>query len=543
MSSLYKYKSEVRDDVESLIDAIGKQKFAQDYAQFSTKKTTVDGINSKTFEFINKWVEMNLYDKARLKFNLNKGGININFDKTLQLSRRYITARNLGLNPKVAVVGFLTTMYNHIVYTLTGQRYSTKETLASMLDIASRTLFKHLLGARTIANPYTKDKMLVIMSNFGMANQWDNTISHTNRNRFIQGAFKQSIYGFMSTADILSKQQIIQSTLRAHHYVNGEFLTKYDIKIRRVKNGEEWFNRAMSQYNKNKSLWDLIDTSTGEIKIIGDNSDYKAAYKKSEFKIKNRCVKYAEEADGMATPLQRSLLVRSWAGVLVMLHRQYFPLLLDKYFGKRVYDYDMQEYKNGLHRNIFDLLSSLTGHNIITSGLIWGSVGTLFLGPVLGGGIGTVAGIISHTRIRNKNKSNGIKSKGVRKAFKDYIDDKSSDEAYVKSLSNKYQLKQTASEIALYIGISQLSALATAYAKSSDDDDEWWKYMLAYWLEAFKWESFNPYRIDDISNNFKTVSAATSLSDAFGTIEQGVASGVTNRLFPRISMLYDPSLM
>lgn len=543
MSSLYKYKSEVRDDVESLIDAIGKQKFAQDYAQFSTKKTTVDGINSKTFEFINKWVEMNLYDKARLKFNLNKGGININFDKTLQLSRRYITARNLGLNPKVAVVGFLTTMYNHIVYTLTGQRYSTKETLASVLDVASRTLFKHLLGARTIGNPYTKDKMLVIMSNFGMANQWDNTISHTNRNRFVQAAFKQSIYGFMSTADILSKQQITQSTLRAHHYVNGEFLTKYDIRMRRVKNGEDWFNNAMSQYNKNKSLWDLIDTSTGQIKITGDNPDYKAAYKKSEFKIKSRCVKYAEEADGMATPLQRSLLVRSWAGVLVMLHRQYFPLMLDKYFGKRVYDYDMQEYKNGLHRNIFDLLSSLTGHNIITSGLIWGSVGTLFLGPVLGGGIGTVAGIINHMHIRNKNKANGIKPKSIKKAFKDYIDNKSSDEAYVKSLSNKYQLKQTASEIALYIGVSQLAVLATAYAKSSDDDDEWWKYMLAYWLEAFKWEAFNPYRIDDISNNFKTVSAATSITDALGAIGQGTASGVMNRFFPRASMLYDPSLM
>jgi hypothetical protein len=78
----------------------------------------------------------------------------------------------------------------------------------------------------------------------------------------------------------------------------------------------------------------------------------------------------------------------------------------------------------------------------------------LFLGPVLGGGIGTVAGIISHIHTRNKNKANGVKSKGVIKAFKDFIDDKSSDEAYVKSLSNKYQLKQTASEIALYIGIS-----------------------------------------------------------------------------------------
>jgi hypothetical protein len=33
--------------------------------------------------------------------------------------------------------------------------------------------------------------------------------------------------------------------------------------MRRVKNGEDWFNGAMKQYNKNKSLWDLIDTSTG----------------------------------------------------------------------------------------------------------------------------------------------------------------------------------------------------------------------------------------------------------------------------------------
>nr|DAY15035.1 MAG TPA: hypothetical protein [Caudoviricetes sp.] len=67
--------------------------------------------------------------------------------------------------------------------------------------------------------------------------------------------------------------------------------------------------------------------------------------------------------------------------------------------------------------------------------------------------------------------------------------------------------------------------------------------MLAYWLEAFKWEAFNPYRIDDISNNFKTVSAATSITDALGAIGQGTASGVMNRFFPRASMLYDPSLM
>jgi len=64
-----------------------------------------------------------MYDKARIRLNIGS----FNYDKTLSLSRRYVTALNLGLNPKVAVVGFLTTMYNHLVFSLTGQRYSAKE--------------------------------------------------------------------------------------------------------------------------------------------------------------------------------------------------------------------------------------------------------------------------------------------------------------------------------------------------------------------------------------------------------------------------------
>lgn len=67
-------------------------------------------------------------------------------------------------------------------------------------------------------------------------------------------------------------------------------------------------------------------------------------------------------------------------------------------------------------------------------------------------------------------------------------------------------------------------------------------YMLAYWMEAFKWESFNPYRIDDIANNIKTVSAATSLSDGIENFMQGTATGIANRIFPRQSILSNPSL-
>ena len=537
MSALYKNKSKIRDDVESLIDAVGKQRFGRgDLVQFSNSKVAKDGTDTRLFKYLNSFVEMNMYDKARIRLNIGS----FNYDKTLSLSRRYVTALNLGLNPKVAVVGFLTTMYNHLVFSLTGQRYSAKECMQTMLDVASRFVFKHLFGARTIANPYTKDKMLVVMKDFGLANQWENTTQHTNRIRAIQATYKQSIYGLMSACDVMSKQHIAQSALRAHHFVNGEFLTKYDIQINRFKNGEDWYNDAMKQYKKGVSLWDVIDTSTGAIKMKDDK--YKAAWEKSKFKVKNRCVKYSEEADGMATKLQRTLLVKSWAGILLMIHRQYFPLMLDKYFGNRVYDYDMQEYKNGLHRNMFNLISKTTGNNLLLSTLAWSSLGTLFFNPAMGSVIGAAIGVGNYLRVRRNNKKNGIKPEGVIKQVKKYFNDKSSDKAYVNSLSNKYQLKQTMSEIALYAVVNQISAFMYGMAKESDKDDEWWKYMLAYWMEAFKWESFNPYRIDDIANNIKTVSAATSLSDGLENFMQGTATGIANRIFPRQSILSNPSL-
>ncbi len=537
MSALYKNKSKIRDDVESMIDAVGKQRFGRgDLVQFSKSKVAKDGTDTRLFKYLNNFVEMNMYDKARIRINIGS----FNYDKTLSLARRYVTALNLGLNMKVAVVGFLTTMYNHVVFTLTGQRYGIKESMQSMLDVASRFVFKHLLGAKTIANPHTKDKMLVVMKDFGLANQWENSTQHTNRIRVVQAAFKQSVYGLMSACDIMSKQHIAQSSLRAHHLVNGEFLTKYDIQLNRFKNGENWYNDAMKQYKKGVSLWDVIDTSTGAIKMKDEK--YKQAWEKSKFKVKNRCVKYSEEADGMATKLQRTLLLKSWAGILLMIHRQYFPLMLDKYFGKRVYDYDMQEYKNGLHRNMFNLISNTTGNNLLLSTLAWSGLGTLFFNPAMGSVIGAAIGIGNYFRVRRNNKKYGIKHEGIVKQVKKYFNDKSSDKAYVNSLSNKYQLKQTLSEIALYAIINQLSAFMYGMAKESDKDDEWWMYMLAYWMEAFKWESFNPYRIDDIANNIKTVSAATSLSDGIENFMQGTATGIANRIFPRQSILSNPSL-
>ena len=42
----------------------------------------------------------------------------------------------------------------------------------------------------------------------------------------------------------------------------------------------------------------------------------------------NKALKNAEQADGMATRLQKAMMTRNFLGAFVLIHRQYIPLML-----------------------------------------------------------------------------------------------------------------------------------------------------------------------------------------------------------------------
>jgi len=70
----------------------------------------------------------------------------------------------------------------------------------------------------------------------------DKSYSHTNRNknllgRVVQGIYEHSIYGIMSSLDFLIKSQIACSVLFSYRYLDGQFMTKNDIKNDRWLHG------------------------------------------------------------------------------------------------------------------------------------------------------------------------------------------------------------------------------------------------------------------------------------------------------------------
>lgn len=541
MSARYRNKLNVRDEVETLADVVHD-------SEFRSGDKVVQGAESKQFRFLDNWLEMNLYDTMRIQKSVKIYGTPYTWclDKTLNIVKQTATARNLGLSISVAGVGYFTNMLTALTWAITGRRFGMEMIGQSIKSTIWSALKAFVTAPKSMRNPLATDKTQVIMEQFDIAEQGSLIQHDTDRNRLGMYLWQNHIYGIMRRLDWLSKGTIMQSVLRSYRYVDGEFTTDSNLKLHRLEMSEEEYKRKMNAYKSAKSLWDCIDTSTSEITITG-GAEYENAYKDVQYEVISRCKKWSAEADGMATDMQRIIAMRSWVGLFVAMHRQYLPLMLDKYYGQRVLDYDTGEYKNGIHRNMFNFVMNLTGANMFTAGLMWGGLGTVFLGSLFGPInmliAGAVAGIAANQHKRRSNKKAGKKTLGLKESFEQYFGDESSVEAYQESLMNKSQLKESLSTIAMYQVISLIADALALWADSSDDD-EWLKnlkYLAVLIARKVQWEYYTPYRTDDLLNNFKSATAATSLSDAVSNAAGGVtgaAISLAHSIFPR--SLFDP---
>jgi hypothetical protein len=174
--------------------------------------------------------------------------------------------------------------------------------------------------------------------------------------------------------------------------------------------------------------------------------DHKDEYDKVDYLVRSRIEKIAERADGMATAAQKAAITQSWVGALILIHRQYLPLMLQERFSDPVYDYDMQMYKNGQFKIFRDFLVA-TMRGSVLGGIGAGALGGFLIGNTLGAAIGAIGGGIYSAYARKKYGSKSMKE--VYREFTDYTKSDEYSDA-IKSIYNKRALKQVGSEIAIY---------------------------------------------------------------------------------------------
>ena len=525
MSATYSEKLKIKDDCEAIVDWMERSKF--DVGEKSLK----NGKDSNTYQYASTMLEMHLYGVMRQKFKLSKY---IEINQTFATIKQFTTAKNLGLNPKVAAVGFLTSQYQHLINAIVGQRYGKRDAAMAMLDVVERVVVRNLLGARYVGNHLSKDLMMVCAEFFNISDQAQKKYEHTNRNRILQSISGNSVFGMLSSLDFLSKSSIMISVLKSYRFVDGEFITKDDVKMDKAAMSDYEYKQKLNKFklfrrHSTPSLWScLYVTKEGKLEC---KDEYKEAWNKCKYVVKNRIVKFSEDADGMATPMQRAAMSQTWLGAFVLIHRQYLPLMLQSAYGKRVYDYDTHQYKNGRFRLLLQFMNELMQNSLLSGVPASMLIGSAFGGPA-GAALGASIAVVQRIIGAYKHKKNHIKSKTTKQIIKERFYDSSSIKSHHDSQTNKYQLKQMFFEILLYNAL--IAPAVSIFCKYADDSDDWWIQMLAYWFRAFQWESYTAYRLDDLFNNIRSVTAAESVIDG---VEQAVGS-LSHFISPRETLIY-----
>ena len=407
MSSRYKERSKIKDDCESILDLIKGQKFKQTSRFGRTKrekngtvKITGDNVGeSNAYKFAKQLIERDLYDIQRLPTRL----MGLDFSKILSLLKRITTARNLGMNPKVAVVGFFTTMFTHIVNGLVGYKYGTREVFNAAI-ITMNEFGSNFAGCKFIGDRLTKNKLMLLLEMLDMSDQSERKTEHSNRNRWLQALYKNSTFGIMSACDIYSKATIAVATLLSYRLVDGKFMTKHMIEETRYTVGEEEYKRLMKEFHRSKvNAYNIFegDSKAWQLKVNSNDTklkvkeEYKEAWEQIKATAANKAIKNAEQADGMATRLQKAMMTRSFLGAFVLIHRQYIPLMLAQTWGKRIYDFDAREYKNAQFRTLFKYCGNVAASNSLAAVGAGAFVGLAFGGfaftPIFGCSVGALA--------------------------------------------------------------------------------------------------------------------------------------------------------
>lgn len=538
----FENKNAIQADCESIVDMLGNRTVKKtSITAKGVRKKEISGELSNTYKAASKFLEMNLYNKRKQLNHIQIKGKSINLGKFASVARALGTAINLGCSFSVAAVGAFSTAISHIVQSITGQHYGMREAFNAGMQaiydlittspftlagtIAGSMIMNPLLGvpiglfAGSIAdlkilrrgliqNRYTNNLTMARMEMFNIGDQGTRKYKNSNRIEAVNVVNDNWCYGMLTFADFITKSQIMNSTLMSYRFYKGEFCTKEDLKINFINKPLSEYKKALKEWHKGVSIFSLQEIKNGYVVIKDKYKQYEKAYNQVLPVLHARIQKYSASADGMQTSTQKSAITQNALGAFVMMHRQYLPTMLQERWSHETWDYDTQQMSGGIFR----------------SALRWGTTRDLISAA-------WCAAIDAFTHM-SLEKGHETYNKKL------YGDNASATDILNKTYS-EYKLKQIGAEVALtIIAIPTMVSILESILDDNDKRKDKMLNMLLYIAYRSMWESKTPYLFSDLSNNIKTVTAETSVTDK---VQNLLDSGLRTYL-PQSNSLLDTFL-
>lgn len=340
------------------------------------------------------------------------------------------------------------------------------------------------------------------MELFNIAEQGEKKYRNTNRNAVVNTITNNWCFGLLTASDYLVKGSILDTTLAAHRFFRGQFLSKDDILMKygdknSITGGEE-YQKMLQEWKEGKTMLQVLKEAHRKgdrTNMFNIASEYKEAFDKSFATVRNRAQQIGARADGVMLPHQKAAFMTSMVGQAIMMHKQYLQPMMQHYFGEKRFNLETRQWEYGSIRAIADLIIAPYKDAIQAVRL---------LNQEAGG---------------SENVKFGKKAKAFAKGLKSGIGSQMAET--VADPVNRRAVKKLLAEVAIY-NFLVYPLVSLLLKKADDDKDDLLLQLEAYIAIATRWEVFTPYRFADILNTIKSPTAMTSVWDGLNSLVDGL---------------------
>lgn len=471
MAENYQNKGAIREKVESIKAFIASRRYVgsqkgqvgKAFDWLRQKKGAKEGRDTNIYKFVEKFIDMNIYDVKTNAMTFTVKGREVNLTKALTKFKALGTLRNLAWSLWISGTGLFTAMHNMLVQSIVGRYYDFDDSVNATKEMALHLLYH---SWRTVGNKNYKSKQMALMDYFEIGSTVDSMFKNSNNPALLRIFDGHWAFGFYSMVDFFVKGSIMNAVMFNYKNVKGEFLNKEDYFNKYGKTEE-----TKSNWGKYKSAYSSVDYVNGRI-VIKDPKDQKA-WDTVKDVIGRSAQNLGASADGTLTTLQKAQFSANVFGSMAMMHRQYIPLAIqEKWTMERQWDYTSQRYKEGILRTPLRVLSEVYRDN------------------------------------NNLNQiQKALKTIQILSGIKSGITD-------TQTLSN---MKQLRTEMILIWG---LYPILSSMLNEAADDDKKNKLIntLAYIMMRTEFEAYSPYNLIDIAATIKNPTPLFSILDNFGNV-------------------------
>ena len=448
-------KTKIKAKAETIKAILGRRIYNK--TNFTGKKVeTIKGTDTQLYKMADTFIDMQLYDRLNSAIKWELFGKEFDVTKIVKTLQTVGTYVNLGFNFAVAATGGFTAAYQMLVQTIVGRYYDVHDAKRAFTFFITNTFWN---GIANIGNRNYKSKQLALMDEAEIGSELRTRWRNSNHNGIIMSLLRRFGFWGMSIVDYLVKGQILDAIMYNFKYVNGEFICKEDYLD---KYGNTPTNRH--KWMSYTSAMDAIEFKNGQLQT--KNKSMQKAWLDAKHRIYNTARALASSADGQLTSLQKAQFTQNAFGGLMMMHRQYIPVVLsERWTMQRQYDPNLDRYRAAIVGTIWEYIS----------------------------------------KVYRDRKTLGWIQSAIQN-YKEFRQDN----------ATRASIKQGIVDLVM---LSVVMPLVVNLMKDivDDNDDNWWAKFLLYVTMRTKFESTSPYNLLDIINTVKNPTPLFGFTDNFQT--------------------------